>query len=68
MTEILFMIEEYPTGGYVAHAAGVPIFTQGDTIEQVREEIKDAVHCHFDPGTEPSIIHLHFVRDEVMTL
>ena len=42
---------------------------QGDTLDELRAMVKDAVHCHFGndlPGPMPKIIRLHFVRDEVM--
>jgi len=46
-----------------------PFFTQADTIEVLREMIKDAVKCHYDNENErPRIIRLHEVRDKVITL
>lgn len=67
-SELLFLVEEDLEGGFVARAAGESIFTQAETIEALREEIKDAVHCHYEPGTAPKILRLHFVRDEVILL
>ena len=46
--EIIFLVEEAPEGGYVARALGHSIFTESDTLDAIREEIKDAVRCHFD--------------------
>jgi predicted RNase H-like HicB family nuclease len=67
MTEIVFQIEESPEGGYIAQAAGAAIFTQAETVEELREMIRDAVQCHFDdPNQRPQLIRLHFVRDEVI--
>jgi hypothetical protein len=66
MNEIIFLIEEAPEGGYTARALGESIFTEADTIEHLRGQIRDAVHCHFDEGKAPRIIRLHFVREEVM--
>jgi hypothetical protein len=65
-TEIIFSVQESPEGGYEAQALGHDIFTQGDTLEELREMVRDAVKCHFDEGSAPSVIRLHFVRDEVM--
>ena len=67
MTEILFVVEEAPEGGYVASAAGEPIVTQADSLEDLREQVRDAVHCHFDPGAGPKLIRLHFVRNQITT-
>ena len=63
MTEIVFVVELAPAGGYTARALGVSIFTAADTEAQLREAVQDAVHCHFDEGKSPKVIRLHFVRD-----
>lgn len=65
-TEIIFSVQESSEGGYEAQALGHDIFTQGETLENLREMVRDAVKCHFDEGSAPSVIRLHFVRDEVM--
>jgi hypothetical protein len=66
MTEIIFVVEEAPEGGYTARAIGESIFTQADTTAELHARVRDAVQCHFDPGTAPKLIRLHFVRDEVI--
>jgi len=47
MKEIIFLVEEDIEGGFVAKALGEDIFSQADSFEQLKEEIKDAVRCHF---------------------
>jgi predicted RNase H-like HicB family nuclease len=65
--EIVFVVEEDPDGGLVAHAVGSSIVTQGDTPEQLRDNVRDAVRCHFpDEASRPRIIRLHHVRDELI--
>jgi predicted RNase H-like HicB family nuclease len=68
--EIIFQVSEDPVdGGYVAAAIGHGITTEADTIDDLRTMVKEAVQCHFYDATEkPKIIHLHFVRDEVLAL
>jgi hypothetical protein len=67
MTEIVFQIEEDPQGGYTARAVGASIFTEADTVDELRSMIRDAVRCHFDdPEQRPKMIRLHFSRDEVI--
>ena len=72
MIEIIFEVrEDESDGGYVATALGHAIATQGETIEELRAMVRDAVQCHFGdgvPGEIPRIIRLHFVRDEVFAL
>lgn len=67
MNELVFLVEEAPEGGFTARALGVPVFTEADTLDEVRHAIRDAVRCHFEPGQEPRILRLHVVREELMT-
>lgn len=64
MREIIFVVEESSEGGFTAKALGFSIFTEADTIEGLRNAVKDAVKCHFDDN-EQKIIRLHLVREEV---
>ncbi len=68
MTEIIFEVrEDEADGGYVAHALGYGIHTQGETLEELRRMVKDAVECYFDETmAAPRVIRLHFIRDEVL--
>jgi hypothetical protein len=65
--EIIFEVEESPEGGYEARALGHSIFTAGDTVEELREMVRDAVRCHFEDSERPKMIRLHFVKDEVLS-
>jgi hypothetical protein len=67
MKEIVFVVEEAPEGGYTARALGQAIFTEGDSVEALRTAVVDSVRCHFDEGTGPTVIRLHFIRDELLT-
>jgi hypothetical protein len=66
-TEIIFSVQEFAEGGYEARALGHPIFTQAETMEELRDGVRDAMRCHFDSGSVPPVIRLHFVKDEVIT-
>jgi len=68
MNEIFFLIEEAIEGGYTAKAIGESIFTEGDTIEELKENIREAVQCHFDEDKLPKIIRLHMVKEEIITV
>jgi hypothetical protein len=63
--ELIFIVEDAPEGGYTARALGESIFTEANDLDSLHEMIRDAVHCHFDEGKAPSVLRLHFVRDEV---
>jgi len=64
--EIIFTVAEAAEGGYEARALGHPIFTQADTISDLRQMVRDAVNCHFDGEAKPAVIRLHWVKDEVI--
>jgi hypothetical protein len=64
-SEIIFAMRESPEGGYEAHALGHPIFTQADSLEELKTMLRDAVTCHFAEAEKPSVIRLHMVKDEV---
>ena len=67
MTEIVFLVEEEPDGGYVAQAVGEAIVTEGDNLNHLKDMVRDAVRCHFpEESARPKMIRLHFVRDEVI--
>ena len=66
MSEIIFVVEDAPEGGYNARAVGSSIFTQAASVEELHANVRDAVHCHFADGDQPKLIRLHFVRDEVI--
>jgi hypothetical protein len=66
VSEIIFVIEEAPEGGYTAKAVGESIFTQAEDLGVLQERVRDAVRCHFDEAKAPKMIRLHFVRDEVI--
>ncbi|NCO36987.1 MAG: 2-oxoisovalerate dehydrogenase [Armatimonadetes bacterium CG2_30_59_28] len=64
--EVIFVVEESPEGGYEARALGYSIFTEADTIEELKSVAQDAVRCHFDEDDRPAMIRLHITRDEVV--
>jgi hypothetical protein len=67
-TEVIFVIEESNEGGFEAKALGHSIFTDADDLESLKVKIKDAVKCHFEDNEVPSVIRLHFVREELIAV
>jgi len=68
MNEIIFLIEEALEGGYTAKAIGESIFTEADTMDEIKVNIKEAVECHFDEGKKPKLIRLHMIKEEVIAV
>jgi predicted RNase H-like HicB family nuclease len=68
MNEIFFLVEEAPEGGYTARALGESIFTEAETLEELKTNVREAVHCHFEEDSLPKIIRLHMVKEELLTV
>jgi len=66
--EIIFLVEESPEGGYEARALGHSIFTEADTYEDLKQMVKDAVSCHFEPEHKPRVVRLHLVKEEILAV
>jgi predicted RNase H-like HicB family nuclease len=67
-TELIFSVEESPEGGYQAKALGESIFTEAETIEELKINVKEAVLTHFEEGKHPRIIRLHYTKEELINV
>lgn len=68
MKELVFLVEESQDGGFFAKAVQHSIFTEADSIDELKTMIADAVRCHFDKADLPKIIHIHVTREETFAL
>ncbi len=68
MIEVIFVVEDAPEGGFTARALGESIFTEAETVEELRKNVKEAVVCHFEPESMPKMIRLHMVREELIAI
>ena len=51
-SEIIFEVsDDEVDGGYSASALGFGIHTQAETIEEIRDNIREAVECYFDDAS-----------------
>ncbi len=57
---IQFFIEKAEEGGYYARAALFPIFTQGETLDEIAKNIQEAVDAHFEPNKTKIPVLLNF--------
>ncbi|HLP95419.1 MAG TPA: type II toxin-antitoxin system HicB family antitoxin [Saprospiraceae bacterium] len=64
---VLFFISESDEGGYIAKSPEFGIFTQGETRDELTENIKEAIHCHFDEGHTPTAFTWQMIKGEVVT-
>jgi predicted RNase H-like HicB family nuclease len=66
--ELVFKVIQEADGGYVAQCLTESIVTQGDTWDELKEMVKDAVEGYFFDAPKPRSIRLHLVRDEVLSM
>lgn len=62
MTEILFTVEEATEGGFAACAVGHSIFTEADTLDELRKNIHEAVKCHFEDSVRVTMQHKEHIN------
>jgi hypothetical protein len=68
VSEIIFLVEEAPEGGFVARALGESIFTEADDLAALETNVRDAVRCHFGEDDAPRFVRLHFTREQVIAV
>jgi predicted RNase H-like HicB family nuclease len=67
MQELIFEIRDAEEGGYNARALGKAIFTQAETWDELKNNIREAIDCYFDtPEEQPKLVQMHYVKDELM--
>jgi hypothetical protein len=67
--ELIFEIRDAEEGGYYARALGHPIFTEAETWDDLRNNVREAVSVHFeDSAVRPRMVQLHYVKDELISV
>lgn len=71
MDEIVFEVQRDEESGVLTASWDAPgdtggITTQGTDLRDLQDQIAEAVSVHFDEGTAPSRIRLHFVNDPIL--
>ena len=59
MTELVFEVTQDLDGGYCAECLTENIFTQGDSWEELRDNVKEAVAAFYFDRPGPERIRLH---------
>jgi hypothetical protein len=67
--ELIFEIRDAEECGYCARALGYAIFTEGDTWEELRANVLEAVELHFEDGqVRPRLVQMQYVKDELISI
>lgn len=68
MKELVFEVAQEADGGYTAEALGESIFTQADSWEELKANVREAVQAFYFDSDAPASIRLHLIRDEVLAV
>ncbi len=68
VNELVFEVTQESDGGFCAECLTESIFTQGDTWDELRANVKEAVEAFYFDRPKPHHIRLHLVRDEMFAL
>lgn len=68
MKELIFDIAQDADGGFTAEALGESIFTQANSWEELKANVREAVQAYYFDSVAPASIRLHLVRDEVLAI
>jgi predicted RNase H-like HicB family nuclease len=68
VNEIVFEVTQEVDGGFCAECLTESIFTQGDSWDELRANVKEAVEAFYFDRPKPASIRLHLVRDEMLAL
>ena len=68
MPELVFEVVQEADGGYCAECLTENIFTQGDTWDELRNNVVEATAAFLFDRSKPARIRLHLVRDEILSV
>ena len=68
MKELIFEVMQEAYGGYTAEALGESIFTQGDSWDELKDNVREVVQAFYFDSVTPTSIRLHLIRDEVLAV
>jgi hypothetical protein len=68
MSEVVFEISQDSDGGFTAEALGESIFTEADSWDELRANVREAVQAFYFDSAPPASIRLRLVRDEVLAV
>ena len=68
MSELVFEVIQEADGGYCAECLTENIATQGDSWDELRSSVVEAVTAYYFDRPRPERIRLHLVRDEVLSV
>ena len=68
VNEIVFEITQEADGGFCAECLTESVFTQGNTWDELRANVREAVEAFYFDRPKPGSIRVHLVHDEMLAL
>ena len=68
VTELIFEVVQEADGGFCAECMTENIFTQGNSWDELRANVREAVAAFYFDKPGPEKVRLHLVRDETLAL
>ena len=68
MSELIFEVTQDSDGGFSAECLTQPIFTEGESWEELRSNVREAVEAFYFDRERPKNVRLHLVRDETLVI
>jgi hypothetical protein len=68
VNEIVFEVTQDADCGFCAECLTETIFTQGDSWDELRANVKEAVEAFYFDRPKPASLRLHLIRDEMLAL
>jgi len=68
MKELIFEVSQDADGGFNAEAIGESIFTQANSWDELKTNVREAVQAFYFDSASPATIRLRLVRDEVLAV
>jgi len=66
--EVVFEVTQETDGGYVAECLTQPIVTQGESWEELRRNVQEAVSAYFFDREIPKTVRIRLIRDELLAV
>jgi hypothetical protein len=66
--ELVFEVTQDASAGSSAECLTQSIFTQGESWEELRANVREAVEAFYFDSEAPTKVKLHLVRDETLVM
>ena len=66
MDELIFEVTQDADGGFCAECLTESIFTQADTWDELRANVRETIDAFYFDRPKPANVRLHLVKDDAL--